>query len=86
MTGDDDRDGDGRDGTKRRPTVVAFPYSRVRPAKSTDPEEPIIYGVVAAQLGIPAEQTTGHWCSRCGKIWYGYPLEVACPLCGNRHG
>jgi hypothetical protein len=25
----------------------------------------------------------GHWCSRCRGIWYGYLLEVACPVCGK---
>jgi Zn finger protein HypA/HybF involved in hydrogenase expression len=40
----------------------------------------------AASLGAPVEQTTGHWCSRCQGIWYGFLLEVACPVCGNRHG
>ncbi len=41
---------------------------------------------VAKLFGMPREQTTGHWCSRCQMIWYGYLLEVACPVCGNRHG
>lgn len=44
------------------------------------------FGAMAKLLGPPIEQTTGHWCSRCQGIWYGYLLEVACPACGNRHG
>lgn len=66
--------------------VVQFPHSRVVPVQSADPDAPVRYGAMAERLGIPREQTTGHWCSRCRAIWYGYLLEVACPTCGNRHG
>lgn len=41
---------------------------------------------LARQLGLPDEQLSGHWCSRCHGIWYGCPLEVQCPACGNRSG
>lgn len=41
---------------------------------------------LARQLGLADEQTNGHWCSRCQGIWYGYTLEVQCPVCGNRKG
>jgi hypothetical protein len=41
---------------------------------------------LALQLGLTAEQTNGHWCSRCQGIWFGYTLEAQCPVCGNRHG
>lgn len=41
---------------------------------------------LARQLGLSDEQTNGHWCSRCEGIWYGYTLEVQCPVCGNRKG
>ena len=37
-------------------------------------------------LGLLDEQTNGHWCSRCEGIWFGYALEVQCPVCGNRSG
>ncbi len=68
-------------------TVVRFPYSRLTPAhSSTDPAEQPVFGNLAKELGAPAEQTTGHWCSRCRSIWFGYMLEVTCPTCGNRHG
>lgn len=40
----------------------------------------------ARQLGLTDEQTNGHWCSRCQGVWYGYTLEVQCPVCGNRKG
>lgn len=66
--------------------VVPFPFSRVQPARTSDDGEPARYGAIAVALKIPHDQTTGHWCSRCAKIWYGYLLEVACPQCGNRHG
>ena len=41
---------------------------------------------LALQLGLTAEQTNGHWCSRCEGIWFGYTLETQCPVCGNRQG
>jgi hypothetical protein len=41
---------------------------------------------LALQLGLSAEQTNGHWCSRCQGIWFGYTLEAQCPVCGNRQG
>ena len=40
----------------------------------------------ARQLGLTTEQTHGHWCKRCEGIWFGYSLEVQCPVCGNRSG
>ena len=81
MTGKDfEHDGDGE------PAVVPFPFSRVRPSATSIDAGPVLYGAMAATLGIPHEQTTGHWCSQCSKIWYGYVLEVTCPACGNRHG
>lgn len=41
---------------------------------------------LAQQLGLTDEQLNGHWCSRCQGIWFGYTLEVQCPVCGNRNG
>ncbi len=66
--------------------VVPFPHSKVVPVHRADPDASSRYGAMANILGIPREQTTGHWCGRCRAIWYGYLLEVACPTCGNRHG
>jgi hypothetical protein len=66
--------------------VVKFPHSRVAPAGSTEPVRLLGYGAFADLIGMPREQTTGHWCSRCKGIWFGYLLEVTCPQCGNRHG
>jgi hypothetical protein len=78
---------DGDDEQKNAPPaeVISFPFSRVAPPHS-DAMQPVTYGAFAELFGIPREQTTGHWCSRCRIIWYGYLLEVACPNCGNRHG
>jgi hypothetical protein len=66
--------------------VVRFPQSRVRLPGSGEPVKELGTSPLAAMLGAPVEQTTGHWCSRCQGIWFGYPLEVTCPVCGNRHG
>ena len=41
---------------------------------------------LARQLGLSMEQTNGHWCSQCEGIWFGYTLEVQCPVCGSRKG
>jgi hypothetical protein len=81
MTGGNDDEGEGGGGR-----VVPFPFSRVTPASASEPLNELGYGLMARVLGSPLEQTTGHWCSRCHGIWYGYLLEVACPKCGNRHG
>ena len=40
----------------------------------------------AARYGSPDRQATGHWCTPCQGIWFGYLLEVTCPVCGNRRG
>ena len=66
--------------------VVRFPQSRVSPPGVGRPTKYLGLGALARILGAPEEQATGHWCSRCQGIWYGYLLEVACPVCGNRHG
>lgn len=78
----------GDDGANSKPTssVVAFPFSRVAPTRHDEAGSEVTYGAFAELFGMPREQTTGHWCSRCRKIWYGYMLEVTCPMCGNRHG
>jgi hypothetical protein len=65
--------------------VVRFPYSRTTPASGRQTRY-LGVGAMAKILGASEEQTTGHWCSPCQGIWYGYLLEVACPVCGNRHG
>lgn len=66
--------------------IVAFPFSRVRPRGSLGPAKDLGFGKMAQTLGVPREQMSGHWCSRCKGIWFGYLLEVECPVCGNRNG
>ena len=41
---------------------------------------------MARALGLNDDQTNGHWCSRFDGIWFGFTLEVECPVCGNRWG
>jgi hypothetical protein len=74
------------DANKSDAEVVRFPQSRVRLSGSEEPPKIIGTSQLAGVLGAPSEQTTGHWCSHCRGIWYGFLLEVACPVCGNRHG
>ncbi|MDX8449819.1 MULTISPECIES: hypothetical protein [Mesorhizobium] len=67
-------------------TVLRFPQSRVLPSGHAEPTRYLGLGAMAKVIGAPEHQTTGHWCSRCRGIWYGYLLEATCPECGNRHG
>ena len=64
--------------------IVGFPQSRVAP--STQPFKHLGVSPFAARYGAPDRQATGHWCSYCRGIWFGYLLEVTCPVCGNRRG
>jgi hypothetical protein len=66
--------------------VLSFPQSRVAPRASDGGFKELGMSDLARDLGAPGRQGTGHWCSRCQGIWYGYLLEVACPRCGGRHG
>lgn len=43
-------------------------------------------GEIARVIGAAEDECSGHWCSRCQGIWYGWLTEVACPACGNRRG
>ena len=67
----------GKDSEKEN--VIEFPRPRTRASE---------LGVSSLCLAIGADpdQMSGHWCSFCRGIWYGFKLEVACPACGNRHG
>lgn len=78
----------GHDETKtgHQAGVVPFPQSRVRPPGGIEPYTDLGMSRMASALGAPKEQTTGHWCSRCKGIWFGYLLEVECPNCGSRNG
>ncbi len=64
--------------------LLRFPLSRTRPGGA--PAADLGISRLARAVGIPTRQLTGHWCSRCRGIWYGYPLEVECPACGSRSG
>lgn len=66
--------------------VVRFPQSRVAPHGPGGGFKDLGFSDLAKNLGGPERQGTGHWCSRCHGIWYGYLLEVTCPKCGGRHG
>jgi hypothetical protein len=78
-TSNDDSDGPGR-----RAKVVIF---RARaPRRNAPGYANLGSSDLARTLGAPARQGTGHWCSHCRGIWFGYPLEVACPRCGSRQG
>ncbi len=79
MTGDNGFDSGDDD-------IIRFPQSRTTPAGAKRPPKNLGLGPMAKVLGAPGEQTTGHWCSRCQGIWYGYLLEVTCPACGSRQG
>ena len=66
--------------------ILRFPQSRVSPPGSKAAFKELGVSALSTKLGLPDRQATGHWCSRCHGIWYGFLLEVACPVCGNRHG
>jgi hypothetical protein len=78
----DDKDAPG----PQRADIVPFPQSRVPPRVTEGGFKQLGLSDLARDLGAPGRQGTGHWCSRCHGIWYGYLLEVACPKCGGRHG
>ncbi len=75
----DSDDGEGAD-------VVRFPHSRVSPKARDRAFTDLGLSPLAKQLGMTRDILHGHWCSRCHGIWFGYLLEVECPVCGNRHG
>ena len=83
MAGDSDNTGKG---DRMRENVVAFPHSRVSPTISGENYKELGMGKMADTLGAAIEQQSGHWCSRCKGIWFGFLLEVECPKCGNRQG
>jgi hypothetical protein len=66
--------------------VIRFPQSRVAPRASEGGFKDLGSSDLARTLGAPGRQGTGHWCSYCRGIWYGYLLEATCPKCGRRNG
>ena len=67
-------------------TIIAFPNPRAQTKSENREFHNLGEGKMAVTLGAAKEQQTGHWCSRCQGIWFGYLLEVECPKCGNRQG
>jgi hypothetical protein len=65
--------------------AIRFPQSRVAP-RASEGFNDLGSSDLARTLGAPSRQGTGHWCSYCRGIWYGYLLEVTCPKCGRRNG
>ncbi len=79
---DDERDEDA----KEAGDIIRFPQSRTAPSTSVGGFKDLGIGAMARHLGMTDSHMTGHWCSRCRGVWFGYALEVECPQCGNRHG
>lgn len=79
-------DADKSDETPPGGEVIRFPQSRVGIRAAAKPFKQLGTSLFSARFGTPERQATGHWCSRCRGIWYGYLLEVTCPVCGNCHG
>jgi hypothetical protein len=77
---------DENDDSGEEARVLRFPLSRARPPTTPGGFTDLGTGRMARRLGMRDSQMTGHWCSHCRGIWFGYALEVACPRCGNRHG
>lgn len=66
--------------------MTNFPHSRSTPPQTPGGFKDLGTTLLAKQLGLLPEQTNGHWCSRCQGIWFGYTLEMQCPVCGNWNG
>lgn len=79
-------DKDPKDEEKSPAVVVPFPQSRTTPPSTPDGYKDLGIGAMARHLNMPDSHMTGHWCSRCNGMWFGYAFEVECPRCGNRHG
>jgi hypothetical protein len=73
MAAPDDAD-DNYDNSDNNPPDKPYHQTRVRDPGSAEQMKELGTGPLAASLGAPVEQTTGHWCSRCQGIWYGYLL------------
>jgi hypothetical protein len=65
--------------------VIPFPRAPAAQGGATGVKD-LGLSDLARKLGAPKRQGSGHWCSRCRGIWFGYLLEVACPRCGGRSG
>jgi hypothetical protein len=74
------------DDPKKPGAVLPFPSSRTPPKSTPGGFTDLGTGALARHLGMRQSGMTGHWCSRCRGVWFGYALEVECPRCGNRQG
>ena len=66
--------------------VIRFPYSRVSGSSRNRTVKDLGLTPLAQSIDPAGNGATGHWCSQCKGIWYGYFLETECPVCGNRQG
>lgn len=66
--------------------IVRFPQSRVPGRGKNHPVRNLGLTKLAQALDPDGKGATGHWCSRCEGVWYGYRSEVVCPVCGSRAG
>ena len=66
--------------------VIKFPQSRVPGTGKSRPVKNLGRTRFAEMIDPEGRRGTGHWCSRCQGVWYGFPIETQCPVCGNRHG
>ncbi len=76
----------GDEDANKSAEILRFPLSRATPSGSAGGFADLGVGAMARRLGMRKSQMTGHWCSHCRGVWFGYALEVECPRCGNRHG
>ncbi|MHB8886115.1 MAG: hypothetical protein ACYC5H_13765 [Methylovirgula sp.] len=74
------------DAAQEASRVLKFPASRTTTPSSSGGFTDLGVGAMGRALNMRDSQMTGHWCSRCHGIWFGYAFEVECPRCGNRHG
>jgi hypothetical protein len=89
MADDHDDDPAPKTAPKTAPTdadITALPQWRQPRSAGHTPFKRLGVSPFSARFGAPDRQATGHWCSVCRGIWFGYPLEVSCPVCGNRRG
>ncbi len=63
---------------------IPFPLSRTTPPRTPGGFRELGTTTLARTLGIADEALYGHWCRRCEGLWWGLPLEAACPACGHR--
>lgn len=76
----------GRDEDSVDDRRLRFPHAPRAPRATRGGFRDLGITPLARQLGLSHEQTSGHWCSRCQGVWFGYTLEAQCPACGNRKG